>query len=86
MGEDVAEDVGEDVAEDMGEDVVEDLAEDAGTRGLIWAAHGSRTCDDDKNVEGNAEQGKAEDNGRDGDVDSPKIAGKGAGEKQERSL
>jgi hypothetical protein len=84
--DDVAEEMEEDAAEDMGDDVVEDMTEDAGTWGLIWAAHGSCACDDDENVEDDAERCHTEDDGCDGDIDLQKIAGEGAGEKQERSL
>ena len=71
---------------DIVEDIVEDMAEDLGTRSLIWAALGDRACDDDEDIEEETERGHSEDNGCDGDIDLPKIAGEGTSEEQQRSL
>ena len=62
------------------------MVEDAATGSMIWTADGGRACDDGKNIEEDAKRGHPDDNGCDGGVDLPKIAGEGAGKKQERSL
>jgi hypothetical protein len=62
------------------------MAEDAGTGSLVRADHGNCTCDDDENVEDHAERCHTDDDGCDGNVDLPKIAGEGTTEKQQCNL
>jgi hypothetical protein len=55
-------------------EVEEDVAENTGSGGLIRAALGSCSCDDNENIEDDTERGDAEDNRSDGNINLPKIA------------
>ena len=67
-------------------DSAEDMAEETGTRSLIRADHGSRTCDNDETIEDHAERCDAKDDSCDNDVDLPKVARKCTTEKQQGNL
>jgi len=58
------------------------MAHSAGTGSLVWAGLGNRPCDDSDKVEGNTNQGGAEDDRSDGEVDLPEVAGESATEEQ----
>ena len=66
--------------------VVEDVTKDTGTRGLVRATLHGCTRNDDKNIEENPERGHTKDDGCNGDVDFPEVAGECQTEKQQRRL
>ena len=67
-------------------DVVENVTKDMGTGGLVGATLKSRPRNDDENIEESSERCHAKDDGRNDDVNSPKIQGERKTEKQQRSL
>ena len=62
------------------------MAEDMGARRLIWTILENCCCNDDENVEEDTKRSDADDNGRDCDVDLPKITREGTTEKQQGNL
>ena len=66
--------------------VVEDVAKDMSTGGLVGAIVISCPRNDDENIEESSERCHAKDDGRNDDVDSPKVEGERKTEKQQRSL
>ena len=65
---------------------VKDAAKDTGTGGLVGAIIISCPRNDDENIEESSERCHAKDDGRNDDVNSPKIQGERKTEKQQRSL